>query len=598
MCGIVGYLGSEKASDIILSGLTKLEYRGYDSCGIFFHDTDNDRFITYKDKGRVHHLVDDFDYQYNNHLAIGHTRWATHGKPNQANSHPHFSLSQRFGIVHNGVIDNYLELTTKYLADVPFSSETDTEVIVNLIDYFSKTLAVEEAIRKTLSLLEGSYALLIIDIVNPDILYAAKNKSPLLVGVGSKGIIIASDVMALVGYADHYLPLEDKSVVTVSKTENQYHFELKDIIGKPLPTTMLEMNIVMEDIGKAGYSHYMLKEICEQPSVIRKIMAMYLENGSSLPDKIIQHFQEANRIYIVAAGTSMHAGFVGKYLLENIAQIPVEVFIASEFAYNPPLVEKNPYFVFISQSGETADLRSSLVWVKSHHYQSLTITNVPTSTLAREADDFLEIYAGPEIAVASTKAYVAQVAILLLIAYQLASRKPFDIHVELSRVAVAMDAIIDRRDYIQHLVRDKLVKHNCFYIGRGLDYFTCLEAALKLKEISYIQTEGFAAGELKHGTITLIEEGTPVIAVISQKTMNHATRGNIREVQTRGAEVIVISMSDIHDVTDQIVLMDVHEYLAPLITVIPTQLIAFYTALILERDIDKPRNLAKSVTVE
>ncbi len=600
MCGIVGYLGERKATDIILSGLEKLEYRGYDSCGVsFFSDVDH-KFITYKDKGRVKHLVDDFNYGFQNHLGIGHTRWATHGKPNQTNSHPHFSNSGRFSIVHNGVIENYKELTAKYLPHMKFISETDTEIIANLIEHFTIDLSVEEAIRKTLSLIEGSYALLIIDITTPHKLYAAKNKSPLLIGVGKDGITLASDVMALIGQAEYYYPIEDKTFTSVTKkADSTYTYELVDIIGKPVSFQLIKIDMVLDEIGKAGYSHFMLKEICEQPSVVRKIMSKYTENDTFfISQSILSMFHGIDRIYIIAAGTSMHAGFVGKYLFENMPKIPCEVFIASEFAYNPPLLVDKPLFIFISQSGETADLRACLVNIKEQGYQSLTITNVASSTLAREADAYLEIFAGPEIAVASTKAYVGQVVILTILAYLLSHRKPFDLHLELSKVAVSMEAIIDKRDYIHELVKEKITKRNCFYIGRGLDYFTCLEAALKLKEISYIQTEGFAAGELKHGTIALIEEGVPVIAIISQSSINNNTRANIREVTARGANKLVISLDNVSDVTDEIILMDVHQLLTPLVTVIPTQLIAFYSALDLNKDIDKPRNLAKSVTVE
>ncbi len=599
MCGIVGYIGNDKASDIILSGLEKLEYRGYDSCGIFLYDTLNAKYVTYKDKGRISHLENDFSYEFENHLGIGHTRWATHGKPNQQNSHPHFSASKRFGIVHNGVIENYRELMAKYLDGVVFLSETDTEVIINMVEYFVSQMTVEEAIRKTLSLLEGSYAMLIIDKLEPDTLYAAKNKSPLIIGPGHDGITIASDVMALVGYADTYMPIEDKNFVRIDKTPCCYTYQITDIIGKPVELPVFKMDIVLEEIGKAGYPHYMLKEICEEPSVIRKIIGRYLKEGNvSLPENALALFKKAKRIHILAAGTSYHAGFVGKYYFEHMAGIPTEVFVASEYAYNQPLIVDDPLFLFISQSGETADLRVCLQNIKSRGYKAVVLTNVPTSTLARESDASIEINAGPEIAVASTKAYVGQVAILAIIAYALASKKPFDLVNEMSRVAIAMDAVIDGREYIQKIVGEKLNKRNCFYIGKGLDYYTCLEAALKLKEISYIQTEGFAAGELKHGTIALIEDGVPVFAIISQKSIQNNTRASVHEVEARGANVITIVMNDVSDSKDDIILMDVEEMLAPLVTVIPTQLIAYYSALNLGRDIDKPRNLAKSVTVE
>ncbi|MFA5036224.1 MAG: glutamine--fructose-6-phosphate transaminase (isomerizing) [Candidatus Izemoplasmatales bacterium] len=600
MCGIVGYLGNNKASDVILSGLEKLEYRGYDSCGICFFDVAQEAFVTYKDIGRVFHLVNDFNYQYENHLAIGHTRWATHGKPNQLNSHPHFSQNKRFAIVHNGVIENYRELTKKYLPEVHFISETDTEVIVNMIELFVKDMTVEEAIRKTLSLIEGSYALLVIDTHHPECLYAAKNKSPLLIGTGKNGITLASDIMALVGYADQYMPIGDKTFTVCKKDDyGHYIFEIYDIIGLPIHGDFLRMDLILDEIGKAGYSHYMLKEICEQPSVIRNIMEKYLSYDKfTINPEILHLLKSCDRIYILAAGTSMHAGLVGKYLFENIAKIPCEVNIASEFAYNSLLLTKNPVFIFISQSGETADLRACLVKVRELGYKTLTITNVLTSTLAREADYYLEIFAGPEIAVASTKAYVGQIVLLAILSYCLSENKPFDLKLELSKIAVAMEAIIENRDVIHTLVKERIVKRNCFYIGRGLDYYTCLEAALKLKEISYIQTEGFAAGELKHGTIALIEEGVPVIGIISQHAINNSTRANIREVMARGANKIIISLNRVSDPSDEIILMNIEEMLSPILTVVPTQLIAFFAALELGKDIDKPRNLAKSVTVE
>jgi glucosamine--fructose-6-phosphate aminotransferase (isomerizing) len=599
MCGIVGYLGREKASDVIISGLEKLEYRGYDSCGICFFDETAGTFVMYKDKGRVAHLKGDFDYSRCGNIAIGHTRWATHGQPNQLNSHPHFSVGGRFAVVHNGVIENYRELTDRYLQGINFVSETDTEVIADLIAVFAETMPVEEAIRKTLSLLEGSYALLVLETTDPGRIYAAKNKSPLLLGVGSGGMTIASDVMALVGYADSYFPIEDKTFTVVKRTAEGFGYNLYDIIGRPVEGRFMRIDFILDEIGKGGYSHYMLKEICEQPSVVRKIADKYLSgDGVAIEPETLSWFRSAERIYVVAAGTSMHAGFVGKYLFENLAGIPVDVCIASEFAYNPPLIVGNPLFVFVSQSGETADLRACLVNVKRHGYRTVTITNVATSTLAREADRFLEIHAGPEIAVASTKAYIGQIVLFAILSWALADKPMSDLRQELAKVAVAMEAVIDRREFIHGLVTAKVTKRSCFYIGRGLDYYTCLEAALKLKEISYIQTEGFAAGELKHGTIALIEDGVPVIAIISQPSTARNTRSNIREVLARGAATIVIATNDVADPGDEIVLMDVRDELSPLVTVIPAQLIAFYAALDLGLDIDKPRNLAKSVTVE
>ena len=598
MCGIVGYIGELKATDVILNGLKKLEYRGYDSCGISFLGNKKSRFITYKTPGRVDYLINSFDYNIDNFIGIGHTRWATHGEPNQVNSHPHSSSSDRFIVVHNGVIDNYRELTVKYLEGVKFVSETDTEVIANLIELFSKDMNAEEAIRKTLSLLEGSYALLIMDNEATDTIYAAKNKSPLIIGSSDKGITFGSDLMALVGNSEYYYLIEDKTFI-VAKKNGESFFKSYDIIGKEVNLIKHKMDMADDEIDKGGYEHFMLKEIFEQPSVIRRIISKYLINGKlDLNKEIYDLFKDKKRIYIIAAGTSMHAGFIGKYYFETMTLIPTEVFIASEFAYNPPLLEKDALFILISQSGETADLRACLVNIKRLNYPVLTITNVITSTLAREADYALPIYAGPEIAVASTKAYVAQVTVLAIIAYCLSSVKTFDLHFELSKLTIAMESLIDNKEYIENLVKRRLKKRNCFYIGRGVDYYTSLEAALKLKEISYIQTEGFAAGELKHGTIALIEKDVPVIAIITQKNINNNTRSNIQEVKARGAKTIIISLESVSDASDDIVLSDVHSSLAPLLSVIPTQLIAYYKAKELKLDIDKPRNLAKSVTVE
>jgi len=594
MCGIVGYLGTEDAREIILNGLTRLEYRGYDSAGIALYNNTKNTFHIFKDKGRVKHLEEITDFSFDSKLGIGHTRWATHGVPNQVNSHPHSSMKSRFCIVHNGVIDNYKELKSTKLNENNFESDTDTEVIAHLIERYTKKMSVEEAIRKTMSLLEGSYALAIIDRENPGKIYACKNKSPLLLGVGDKGVVIASDVMALVGYATKYIPLEDKTFVVSDGKD----YQLYDIIGYEREYEIKVIDVDYFNIEKGEYSHFMLKEINEQPSVVRRIIGEYFDGDEVTMTKgVKQMLENTDRIYIIAAGTSMNAGFIGKEMFEKMSGIPCEVHIASEFAYNMPLLSKKPLFMFISQSGETADLRAVLVNVKAKGYRSLTITNVKTSTLAREADNFVEIHAGPEIAVASTKAYTAQITILSILAHML-SDKHINLRKELSKVAISMENIIDKKDYIENIVKQYLTKRNCFYIGRGIDYFAGLESSLKLKEISYIQTEGFAAGELKHGTIALIEEGTPVIAIISQRKISKNTRSNLNEVKSRGANTLVISTKSVHEKEDQIVVDDVFELFSPLLTIIPSQFIAYYAALHRGYDIDKPRNLAKSVTVE
>jgi len=593
MCGIVGFIGNNDAKKIVLNGLTRLEYRGYDSAGMSLFNNRYQIFDVYKDEGRVAKLVESTKNSSYSNIGIGHTRWATHGKVNKENSHPHYSQSRRFIIVHNGVIENYQQLKDQYLSQSTFISETDTEVIAQLIETFSQTLNVENAIITTLKLLHGSYALLVLDSMDPEKIYAAKYKSPLIVGKGPEGITIASDLMALVGYSDDYHALDDKSFVIATRDDVRV-FNLNHEL---LPLHLKKIEIDNADTEKGEFAHYMLKEIHEQPAVLRRIASNYFDKDKSLIDpEIIQSIKDSDRVYILAAGTSMHAGLIGKQLFEKMASIPVEIHIASEFAYQKPLLSKKPFFILVTQSGETADLRACLVGITEQKYKTLTITNVPTSTLAREATYFLQLFAGPEIAVASTKAYVAQVAVLAILAYELSS-KIVNIKYELGIAAAAIDTFLDSQKLID-IVREKLTHRNCFYIGRGLDYFVGLEASLKLKEISYIQTEGFAAGELKHGTIALIEEGTPVIALISDPHISGNTRSNLKEVQARGANTLKIVTEAVQQKNDEIVLPNVHPLLTPLIMVVPTQLIAYYAALERSYDIDKPRNLAKSVTVE
>ncbi len=593
MCGIVGFIGNKNAKDIILNGLTRLEYRGYDSAGLSIFNNRYQVFDVFKDEGRVQKLIDSTKNTAYSNVGIGHTRWATHGKVNQENSHPHYSQTRRFIIVHNGVIENYQQLKDQYLSKSTFISDTDTEVIAQLIETFAQTLHVENAITTTLKLLHGSYALLVLDSNDPEKIYAAKYKSPLVVGYSESGITIASDLMALVGYADTYHALEDKTFV-VARKEDVKIFNLDHM---PLDAQFKPIELDDADTTKGDYPHYMMKEIHEQPSVIRRIVTNYYDKEQTLiKPEILSAVKLADRIYILAAGTSMHAGLVGKQMLERLTSIPVEVHIASEFAYQNPLISKNPLFILVTQSGETADLRACLVSINERKYKSLTITNVATSTLAREATYFMEIYAGPEIAVASTKAYVAQVTVFAILAYEL-SAKSFDLKKELSQAAISIEQFLET-EQILDLVRHYLTRRNCFFIGRGLDYCVGQEAALKLKEISYIQTEGFAAGELKHGTIALIEDGTPVIALISDPKINGNTRSNLKEVESRGAHTFRIVMESCKREGDEVVLKDVHPLLAPLVMVVPTQLIAYYAALDRSYDIDKPRNLAKSVTVE
>jgi len=600
MCGITGYIGNHDSKEILLKGLEKLEYRGYDSAGIALC---NDSIVhIFKEKGRIADLRSAVDERIFAQVGIGHTRWATHGVPSRSNAHPHQSTSGRFTLVHNGVIENYTLLQQKYLQDVSFQSDTDSEVIVQLIEQFAKeSMDAEEAIRKTLTLLEGSYAIAIIDTENADTIFVAKNKSPLLVGIGDGFNVVASDAMAMIQVTDTYIELLDKEMVMLKKDE----VTIKNLTGEIVNRNPYKAEIDASDIEKGTYPHYMLKEIDEQPLVMRKIIQEYQNEKGQLEvaEDIIEAVKECDRIYIIACGTSYHAGLVGKQFIESMAKIPVEVHVASEFSYNMPLLSGKPLFIFISQSGETADSRAVLVQVKEMGYKALTITNVPGSTLSREADFTMLLHAGPEIAVASTKAYTAQIAVLAILANVTAQSRGlntgFDLIHELGIIANAMEILCDSKEEYEKIASEFLpFTRNCFFIGRSLDYFVCLEGALKLKEISYIQAEGFAGGELKHGTIALIEDGTPVIALATQENVNWSIRGNVKEVVARGANPCIISMAGLKTNEDRFVLPAVNELLTPLVSVIPLQLIAYYASLHRGCDVDKPRNLAKSVTVE
>ncbi|MEK4561296.1 glutamine--fructose-6-phosphate transaminase (isomerizing) [Staphylococcus sp. FSL K6-3157] len=601
MCGIVGYIGHDNAKELLLKGLEKLEYRGYDSAGVaVVNDKGNSVF---KSKGRIAELrkVADSDDTDGN-VGIGHTRWATHGVPNHENSHPHQSTSERFTLVHNGVIENYEELKNAYLKDISFISETDTEVIVQLVEYFSNTgLATEAAFTKVVSLLEGSYALGLIDSEDKDKIYVAKNKSPLLIGVGDDFNVIASDAMAMLQVTNQYKEIHDHEIVIVKRDE----VIIKDQDGTVQEREAYTAQIDAADTEKGVYDHYMLKEIHEQPAVMRRIIQEYQDEEGNLKmdEDIIKDVAAADRIYIIAAGTSYHAGLVGKEFIEKWAGIPTEVHVSSEFVYNTPLLSEKPLFIYISQSGETADSRAVLVEMNRLGHKSLTVTNVAGSTLSRESNHTLLLHAGPEIAVASTKAYTAQIAVLSIFAKIVARERGKEVDVsllrELAKVTTAIEAIVDDADVMEQIATDFLrTTRNAFFIGRTVDYNVSLEGALKLKEISYIQAEGFAGGELKHGTIALIEEGTPVIALATQEKVNLSIRGNVKEVAARGANPCIISMDSLNKEGDTYVIPKVHELLTPLVSVVTMQLISYYASLHRDLDVDKPRNLAKSVTVE
>lgn len=553
MCGIVGIVGKSNAEQVILNGLERLEYRGYDSAGLYVADRTSGHLV--KAQGRIKNLEDKVTPEVTGTIGIGHTRWATHGKPSEKNAHPHTSSNQELVLVHNGVIENFEELHQNYLSDHHFEGQTDTEIVVHLIEVLKKDLSTKEAFKKALSLIRGSYAFALVDKNDPETIYVAKNKSPLLIGLGDGFNVICSDALAMLDQTTHFVEIEDGEMVTVTAET----IEIEDLKGNLVYRESYEAQLDLTDIEKGTYPYYMLKEIDEQPAVMRRLIQEYQGTGEvTIDDALKDQMIASDRIYIVACGTSNHAGWAAKAILESLTQIPVEVHLSSEFGYNMPLLSAKPFFIFLSQSGETADSRQVLVKINQMNLPSLTITNVAGSTLSREADHTLLLHAGPEIAVASTKAYTAQIAVLTLLAKAIgdakgiAAAQDFDVFHELSIVASAMETLVDEKAVISQLAEDYLsVSRNAFYIGRSNDYYVSMEAALKLKEISYIQAEGFAAGELKHGTIALIEEGTPVIGIITEEVTGSHTRGNLKEVESRGAHTLVIVSQELAKATDR-----------------------------------------------
>ena len=602
MCGIVGVVG-KPAREVVLNGLKNLEYRGYDSAGIYLNDLQGNEYLT-KAVGRISNLEEKLTPDEEGLVGIGHTRWATHGKPTVDNAHPHVSEDGRFYLVHNGVIENYAELKEKYLQDVDFKSTTDTEVVVQLIDKIAreKNLDAFLAFKEALKLVRGSYAFLLVDNTQPDHIFIAKNKSPMMLGIGDGFNIIASDAISVLDQTKTFIDLQDGDVADVTKD----NVVIETIDGERVERKHHTLDIDPNAASKGTYDFYMLKEIDEQPAVMRRLSQDYFDGDDVKVDPaIVDAMSQSDRIYILAAGTSYHAGLVGKNIIEEYADIPVEVGLASEFGYHFPKLSKKPFFIFLSQSGETADSRVVLKQVNERNLPSLTMTNVEGSTLSREATYTMLLEAGPEIAVASTKAYTAQIAVQAILAKAVGEKKNlekaknFDLKNQFALAAEGMQELVDGKEKIDKLAKKYLSDtRNAFYLGRGVDYAVALEGALKLKEVSYIETEGFAAAELKHGTIALIEKGTPVITLINDPATADLTRGNIQEVESRGANVMTFVAKDFAREGDDVVLPQIDYYLSPLVTAIPAQLLAYYASKNKGLDVDKPRNLAKSVTVE
>ncbi|CUR40112.1 Glucosamine--fructose-6-phosphate aminotransferase [isomerizing] [Limosilactobacillus reuteri] len=606
MCGIVGVTGTDKSLSILIDGLKRLEYRGYDSAGVYVNDQQGHDYLV-KRPGRIANLEAALGEEVHGLAGIGHTRWATHGEPNEANAHPQYSQDERFYLVHNGVIENYADLKKEYLSDVKFVSQTDTEVIVQLVDKFvvESGMSTEAALLKVLRLIspDSSYAFVLMDKEQPDTLFVAKNKSPLLVGIADGYNMVGSDAMSMIKETNTFMEIGDHELVIVKPD----HVTVKDFDGNEIDRPTFKVDMDANAADKGAYPYYMLKEIDEQPAVMRKLVQEYFGDNdvAQINEEMLKDMADADHLYIVGAGTSYHAGLVGARIFEKLCGIPTSVHISSEFAYEKPLLSKKPFFIFLSQSGETADSREVLVNVNKHNWPSLTITNVDKSTLSREATYTELLYAGPEIAVASTKAYTAQIAVEAILAQALGvymdkqAAKDFDVKHQLGLVANGMQSITDSKKKVEEIASRYLSKSpSAFYVGRGMDWSVSLEAALKLKEISYVQAEGFASGELKHGTIALIEDQTPVIGIITQDRTAGLTRSNLEETQARGANAITIVSRHLAKEDDTFVLPDVDEVLTPLLSVIPAQLLAYYTSLGKGLDVDKPRNLAKSVTVQ
>ena len=604
MCGIVGYIGKDKCQEVLINGLKELEYRGYDSAGLAY--VFNDELIITKKKGKIIELEKVLEKHYSN-LGIGHTRWATHGVPSEINSHPH--KSGKITIVHNGIIENYASIKEELIKEgVTFKSETDTEVAAALLNnLYSKTNDMLETMKLFEKKVRGAYALGIINDDDFNTLYAIKKASPLIVGIGNNENFIASDVPAILKYTNKYTTLNDGDMAIIKTNSINYY----DINGKHIDKEIKTFEKELGDSDKHGYEHFMLKEIHEQPEVIKNTISPFLEDGiNSLLDKM-PNFSKYNKIIIVACGSAMHAGLVGKNKIEELANIPVEVEIASEFRYKKLFIDENSLVIAISQSGETADTLAAVKIAKEMKATTLGIINRVDSTIARNTDYVFYTKAGIEKAVATTKAYSAQIAILSLIALNIAIRNKLIDEIETNNIIESIKTLPTKIESllteekikeIKNIANKLYQKEDMYFIGRNVDYALCMEGALKLKEISYIHSEAYAAGELKHGTISLIDEGTPVISIITDEKIAEKTISNIKEVKSRGANTILVTNEENNNnydcIDNKIIIPTTHKLFEPILAVIPLQILAYEIAKLRGCDIDQPKNLAKSVTVE
>lgn len=610
MCGIVGYIGRNEAVPFLLQGLEKLEYRGYDSSGIAVY-TDK-KIKVEKKQGRLKILEDLLasEPKISSHLGIGHTRWATHGNPSDINAHPHLSFSGKIALIHNGIIENYMELKKKLINEGfnEFVSDTDTEVAVQLLDHFYKG-DMFEAIKKLVNTIEGSFSLGIICSDYPDTLFAAKKDSPLIVGVGDGENYIASDIPAVLSKTKNICRLKEKEIAVIKADD----FEIFDFNGNPVKKEITLVNWNVTAAEKNNYEHFMMKEIMEQPEVIKATISPRIKDSQIHLDDVEfseEYLNNLNKISIVACGSAYHVGCVAKYFIENLLEKPVEVDVASEFRYRSPIVNKNTLTIVISQSGETADTLAALREAKSRGSRVLSIVNVVGSSIANESDDVLYTWAGPEIAVATTKAYSTQLSLLYLTALYMAKKlnkisedSYKEILKDIEKLPSQISSVLESQNKIENIAKKYYNTEKVFFIGRNLDYAVCMEGSLKLKEISYIHSEAYAAGELKHGTISLIDDDTLVIALATQDKLFDKTVSNIREVKSRGAKILSITNENnaekISQISDDVLYVpNSCEMTAPSLAVVPLQLLSYHVAKLRGCDIDKPRNLAKSVTVE
>jgi len=608
MCGIVGYIGKRKAIPVLMNGLSKLEYRGYDSAGVAVNEGGLLKVI--KCKGRLSFLEEKLKTEkFEGCMGIGHTRWATHGEPNDVNSHPHISQSGEIAVVHNGIIENYMQLKDFLIEKgYSFQSETDTEVIAHLVEYYYKGNLVD-AVMKVIDEIEGSYALGVLCKDEADMFVCARKDSPLIVGLGDGENFIASDIPAIIEYTRNIYILEDKEVAVLTKDS----VKVFNSLGAPVKKEIFKVDWNIEAAEKGGYEHFMMKEMYDEPKVIRDTINPRIKNGELVLDSIKitkEDIKNIEKIYIVACGTAYHAGVVGKYIIEKLCRIPVEVDVASEFRYRDPIISDKNLTIIISQSGETIDTLFALREAKKKGARILSIVNVVGSSIARDSDDVLYTWAGPEIAVASTKAYNTQLTALYLVALDLGLKKGTiskeeadTILTHLKEIPTGIEGTLKNKDDIQKFAHQHYNAKSIFFIGRGLDYALSMEGSLKLKEISYIHSEAYPGGELKHGTIALIEKGTLVVCPMTQDTLFEKMVSNIREVKARGAVVLAITQEknkvELQKTADVVLTIpDVDSLVAPISAVTPLQLLAYYMAIEKGCDVDKPRNLAKSVTVE